>query len=493
MCQSLGWHVGAVWLVDDATRTLRCADFWRSSQIRMDGFESTSRKLSIVSGAGLPGQVWASREPTWIADLSRNRNHPRAAAATRSGLRAGFAVPLRAGQSIYGVLEFYTDEERDVDADMLEMLSVIGGQIGLFIRQKRVEDSLRESEERYRLLYNGVGEAIVVYNLATRRLLDANDAALVLYGYTRAELLRLTIEELFAPGERIVSGDGTLPRSATAFQQRKDKSTFPADITAASFQPKDGVTGVLVVRDSTERRQAEEAEKLRQSERMQREFVATVSHEFRTPVAAIKGFAETLKNGGLQDHRNRLKFVTIIEKHAHRLSRLIEDILELSALESGKRSPKPETIGLRKFVKRIARGLTPLLRKKRLTVRVSIPDGVRVYADKTMLAQVLQNLFSNGIKFSPAGGRIVVDAVGLAEGVRMSVSDSGSGISAEDLPHIFERFNVAKKIERNSASGTGLGLSIVKQIVEAHGGRVWAESGEGRGATFRFTLPKPPR
>lgn len=496
ICEALEWDVGAAWLTDEQSKTLRLADFWRSKRIRMDGFESASRALAIPFSAGLPGQVWASRGPVWIEDLSRNRNHPRATAAARSGLRSGFAVPVRAGHAIYGVLEFYASEPRPHQGDMLEMLEVVGGQVGLFLQFQRGEESLRASEERYRLLYNGVGEAIVVYNVATQRVVDVNDAAVGLYRYSRAELARMTIDGLFAPGERSFGetlAAGGWARTFCAFQKRRDATTFPAELTVASFEPRDGLTGVLVVRDVTERRQAEEAEKLRQSERMQREFVATVSHEFRTPVAAIKGFAETLKNGGLDDQRNRLKFVAIIEKHAYRLSRLIEDILELSALESGKRVPKPEPIGLNRFIARIGRGMAPLLRKKKVSVRVRVPASLRVSADKTMLAQVVQNLFSNGIKFSPPGSRIVVDAAPDGDQITVSVSDAGPGISAEDLPHIFERFNVAKKISRNNPSGSGLGLSIVKQIVEAHGGRIWAESSEGRGATFRFTLPRPGR
>jgi two-component system, OmpR family, phosphate regulon sensor histidine kinase PhoR len=270
-------------------------------------------------------------------------------------------------------------------------------------------------------------------------------------------------------------------------QKRKDGSSFPAEVTAGTFKWKDRLMGIRVERDITQRQRAEDAEKLRHSERMQREFVATVSHEFRTPVAAIQGFAQTLQKGGLDDVRNRLSFVKIIEKHAKRLSRLVEDLLELSAMESGKRSPKPETVSVAKYVRKYARTIGPLFKRKKLSLRVEIPPEVKASVDKSQLSQVLQNLFSNAIKFSRKGGRIHVTGRQLQHAVIVSVRDCGVGIPEEYLPKIFDRFNQARK---DRSVGTGLGLSIAKQIVESHGGHIWAESIKGRGAVFHFTLPR---
>jgi two-component system phosphate regulon sensor histidine kinase PhoR len=245
--------------------------------------------------------------------------------------------------------------------------------------------------------------------------------------------------------------------------------------------------GIRVERDITQRQKAEEAEKLRHSERMQRDFVATVSHEFRTPVAAIQGFAQTLQKGGLDDTRNRLSFVNIIEKHAKRLSRLVEDLLELSAMESGKRTPKTETVSVAKYVRKYARTIGPLFKRKKLSLRVEIPPEVKASVDKSQLSQVFQNLFSNAIKFSRRGGRIHVTGRQLQHAVVVSVRDAGPGIDEEYLPKIFDRFNQARK---DRSVGTGLGLSIAKQIVESHGGHIWAESTKGKGAVFHFTLPR---
>jgi len=312
-----------------------------------------------------------------------------------------------------------------------------------------------------------------------------------LYGFTREEFLGKTLKDISSektpragvPPECV---HGPLKPISIRQQKRKDGTAFPAEVTAGTFKWKDRLMGILVERDITQRQKADEAEQLRNSERMQREFVATVSHEFRTPVAAIQGFAQTLLKG-VDDPRSRTSFVGIIEKHAKRLSRLVEDLLELSAMESGKRVPKPETVSMAKFVRKYARTIAPLFKRKKLSLRVDIAPEIKACVDKSQLSQVLQNLFSNAIKFSRRGGRIHVTGRQMQHAVLISVRDSGCGIPEEYLPKIFDRFNQARK---DRSVGTGLGLSIAKQIVESHGGHIWAESVKGRGSVFHFTLPR---
>ena len=491
-CEKMDWEAGAIWEADYSSRTLVCLDFWCAADMGLGGFAASSRKNAIPMGSGLPGLAWASGEPAWVSDVTAHRDGPRNASAGKTGLRCHFALPIRLGRKVFGVVEFFSRKPRPIDYALLQMLAVTGTQVGQFITHKRVEEALHESREKYRLLFSGVSDAIVIYDAQTEQIEDANEAALKLYGYSREDFLSKNLKDISAektpmrgvPMECIQS---PLKLISISRQKRKDGSGFPAEATAGTFKWKDRLMGIRVERDITQRQKAEEAEKLRNSERMQREFVATVSHEFRTPVAAIQGFAQTLQKGGLDDARHRLSFVNIIEKHAKRLSRLVEDLLELSAMESGKRTPKPETVSAAKFVRKYARTIAPLFKRKKLSLRVEIPPEIKASVDKSQLSQVLQNLFSNAIKFSRKGGRIHVTGRQLQHAVLVSVRDSGPGIAEEYLPKIFDRFNQARK---DRSVGTGLGLSIAKQIIESHGGHIWAESVKGRGAVFHFTLPR---
>lgn len=245
---------------------------------------------------------------------------------------------------------------------------------------------------------------------------------------------------------------------------------------------------LLDIDDVTERSLALELETLRHREALQREFMANISHEFRTPVAAIKGFAETLRLGGLNDRANRLDFVKTIERHSEHLRRLVEDLLDLSAQESGRRKPVPGRIGLAHFVQSLLLGLSPLSKEKNLTVRSSIDPALQAWMDAGDLERVLQSLCENAIKFSGINGEIEIAADLRVGQILVSVRDQGPGIQLELLPHLFERFRKPPdSLPRRL--GFGLGLTIAKGAVEANNGRIWAENNNGAGATFHFTIP----
>jgi len=242
--------------------------------------------------------------------------------------------------------------------------------------------------------------------------------------------------------------------------------------------------GLFYERKRVDARLRRQRKELIRSERAQREFVANVSHELRTPVAAIKGFAETLRRGGVLDPRNRGRFVRIIEKHADRLSWLIQDLLVLSSLEAGRLEPELLEIG--PFVQEYVESVSSLTRLSGVKLVARATPGCYVEADRRHLLQVLENLVGNALKFSPPKGTVRVEAARCEGGVRLSVRDDGPGIAPENLERVFERFY--KKNPANK-TGAGLGLYIVRKIVDAHGGRVWAESRHGRGASFHVVLP----
>jgi len=238
---------------------------------------------------------------------------------------------------------------------------------------------------------------------------------------------------------------------------------------------------ILVLHDIT---------RLRRLEQVRKDFVDNVSHELKTPLSAIKGFAETLIHGGLADKEHNLEFTQAIEKHADRMSHLVDDLLDLTAVESGKRLPQKTSFPLKEIIDEIEESLRPLLVKKGVVVKSNIPaDFPLISADRTQIRQVLTNLLDNAVKFNKEkGGTASVEAEAKEGTITISVKDNGIGIPSQDLPRLFERFYRVDKARSRDMGGTGLGLSIVKHIIESHGGAVGVESAIGKGSRFFFTL-----
>ncbi|MBI5200776.1 MAG: GHKL domain-containing protein [Elusimicrobia bacterium] len=228
---------------------------------------------------------------------------------------------------------------------------------------------------------------------------------------------------------------------------------------------------------------------LKRLEQVRHEFVSNASHELRTPLSSIKVFAETLSQPVAP--AEHAEFVREIEENADRMARLVDDLLSLSALESGKQPPNFERVALTELIAKATATVKPLAAKKNVVLRVeAMGDVPDVRADKGLLRQVLLNLLDNAIKYSGDKGVVRVSAAPAETFVSVAVEDNGPGIPAEDIPRIFERFYRVDKARSREQGGTGLGLSIVKHIVESHGGAVTVHSEPGRGSTFRFTLPK---
>lgn len=233
---------------------------------------------------------------------------------------------------------------------------------------------------------------------------------------------------------------------------------------------------------------------IRRLERMRSEFVANVSHELKTPIAAVKGFAETLLGGGVQDEQTSRAFLQIIYDESERLNRLIGDILELSKIES-KRSPLNfSPIHLQPFFDTIREMLNSSAAKKNITMEMNVPEEMFMEADEDRLRQIFVNLLSNAVNYTQDGGKVrltVEEKVSEngEERILFHVRDTGMGIPKKDLPRIFERFYRVDKARSRISGGTGLGLSIVKHLVDLHHGTVTVESEVNIGTTFTVDLP----
>ena len=224
---------------------------------------------------------------------------------------------------------------------------------------------------------------------------------------------------------------------------------------------------------------------------MRKDFVANVSHELRTPISVIKGYVETLLDDPPPDPETARQFLQTIQKHSARLEALINDLLDLSALESQQAKLNFEAVSLRAVAGAIVGEMAQAANQKSILIALEIPSNFpAVRADARRLHQVFTNLVDNAVKYTQEGGRVIVSARDAGSEVEVCVADNGPGISTEHLPHLFERFYRADKARSRELGGTGLGLSIVKHIVGVHGGQVWAESEIGKGSKFYFTLPR---
>jgi two-component system phosphate regulon sensor histidine kinase PhoR len=221
---------------------------------------------------------------------------------------------------------------------------------------------------------------------------------------------------------------------------------------------------------------------------MRRELVGNISHELRTPIAGIKAMVETLRGGAIDDREAAIDFLTRIDSEVDRLTQMVSELTELSRIETGRAELTLSPLNINLLVDEVITQLDAQAQRQQVTITADTsPDLPVIRADHDRLRQTLTNLVHNAIKFNHHGGTVTVSTSADAESVTVSVADTGIGISRDDLPHVFERFYKADKAR--PTGGSGLGLAIAKHVVQAHDGRIWAQSDEGKGSTFSFSLP----
>lgn len=332
--------------------------------------------------------------------------------------------------------------------------------------------ALREEDALLTALVEALNEGVLALN-QRGRVVRVNDRA--------REFLRL--------GSSVAVDADRLPRNATLREAIESAlaghATEPAEIQvhgrtlAVTSRPLPAGGAIVALFDLTT---------IRRLELMRRDFVANVSHELKTPLTVVRGFAETLLEDAVSAD-DRRRFTEAIVSNAARMQRIVDDLLDLSRIESGRWLPKPVWVPLQTVTDEVFASVRDQAVARGVTLETSL-DAARVYADSTALRQILANLVENAVRHT-RGGRVVVRSVRVREQVELAVTDTGIGISPEHLPRIFERFYRVDPSRARADGGTGLGLSIVKHLAEVHGGSVRAASEPGRGTTVTVCLPDP--
>ena len=380
------------------------------------------------------------------------------------------------------------------------------------------EEVLRQSEERFRLLVEGVADYAIFMLDANGSVATWNAGAARIKGYRAEEIIGQHFSK-FYPQEAIESGwpEHELRVAAAegrfvdeGWRIRKDGSRFWAHVTITALRDEHSLRGFAkLTRDLTERRRTEaleasgaeraallEAERnarmlAQRSARVKDEFLATLSHELRTPLNAILGWAQLLRVKSNPEAAEVQRGMEVIERNARAQVRLIDDLLDLSRIMSGRFRLDVQQVSLHDIVKGALDSIEPTAQNKGVRLESILdPNSVIVSGDPGRLQQIFWNLLSNAIKFTPKGGKVQVVLQRVNSHIELSVSDTGIGIPAAFLPHVFERFSQKDSSTQREYGGLGLGLAISKQLVDLHGGSIQAKSlGEGHGATFVVSLP----
>ncbi len=322
--------------------------------------------------------------------------------------------------------------------------------------------------------YLPVGVAVLGSN---EEVVFCNHAATVLLG-GRAGTPATTLSGLASVPELLDSVRQALRQRHTAAGVI---SPSPGRVVEVTAHPLDSGETLVILQDVSE---------LRLLRTVRRDFVANVSHELRTPLASIRLLVDTLEAGALGEPDVAGGFVHRIGVESDHLIQMVTELLELSRIESGQLPIKREPVAVQEVIERVVQRLSVVAEDKSILVNTEVqPNLPLASADSDQVGQVLMNLLFNAIKFTPAAGKVHVRATAKDGTLAVAVADTGVGIQKEDLARIFERFYKSDKARSRSGGGTGLGLPIARHIVEAHGGSIWAESEEGKGSTFTFTLP----
>ena len=349
--------------------------------------------------------------------------------------------------------------------------------------QRRQQQTNVDAKAQQQVLFNSMIEGLLLLDrtqkiyLANRAFKNLFGLKIELRGKTILETLRLhELDELV----KRVQAEGQVFDYELKLPDLSERwLRVNAAVISNSAREREGT--ILVFHDLT---------RLKQLERTREEFVANVSHELRTPLSLIKGYVETLLDGAQNDPEVAERFLKIIQRNAGRLDLLIQDLLSISALESGRIKLNLQPVDLRPLVEKVFTDLHAKAENKNVSLANEMPE-LTARADGNRLDQVFANLVDNAIKYGRANGSVKVGGKKLDDGqLEIFVLDDGPGIPLESLNRVFERFYRVDKARSRDQGGTGLGLSIVKHIVQAHGGEVRVESELGKGSTFFFTLPQ---
>jgi PAS domain S-box-containing protein len=486
LCVTQEWDLGVLWEVDALWNRLVFSTAWGAPGLQTESMIRQSVGLHTMASSELADRAWEKGRTVWLRDLTEAETDARIATAIRHGMASGWAIPVRVGNHVLAVLEFYCRRQLREDEEALASAEAVAASLGQMLARTREQGRAEDLTRQQEVLLNTVADGICGLD-RSGRVTFANPAAARLLGASQKTLTERPIHELLHPEGRCGAectlrvAAGTETHTGETTMVRADGTEFPGEYGVTPIFERGQFSGsVLSFRDISQRYALD---------RMKDEFVATAGHELRTPLTSIRGALGLLSSGMLgQIDDKAANLLRIALSNSERLIRLINDMLDLERIQHVKETAAHGSVQLAEVVRLAMEGVLPVADAAGIQL---IHDTMQaeIFGDADRLTQVMTNLLANAIKFSPANSTVSVMMRMEETGVTLSVIDQGRGVPAQMLETIFDRFQQVDASDSRQKGGTGLGLAICRTIVEQHGGRIWAERNPVRGATFRVFLP----
>jgi PAS domain S-box-containing protein len=494
LCVSQGWDLAVKWEVDAKKNRLGFSTAWGAPGRRVEALIQESMGLTLAAGVELPGRAWKEGHAVWIADLGAVPVSPRIQTALGQEMASGWAVPVRVGKKVLAVLEFYSHYRFREDADAIAAIETAASSLGQMLARSQERVRAEELYRQQEILLDSVADGICGVD-RHGRVSFANPAAARLLGAPASSLTGKPVHDLLhgtAPANLQCAEDCQLRRAAGRQAAasgedkifRADGSSFAAEYALTPILDQGHFSGsVLSFRDVSQRNALD---------RLKDEFISTVSHELRTPLTSIRGALGLLSSGILGEMSEKAaNLLRIALTNSDRLVRLINDILDLERIQSGREPLAFRPVELSDVVVQSIGDMQPVADAAGVQL-LHDTSKAEIEADPDRLMQVLTNLLSNAVKFSPPNSTVSIMLRPGVSGVTLSVIDHGRGIPADKLEAVFGRFQQVDASDSRQKGGSGLGLAICRSIVLQHSGRIWAERNPIRGTTFRVFLPYHP-
>lgn len=474
------WSFGSIWVVDKEHHVMRCLATSCIKELEHSRFKEETEKITLTIGTGLPGRVWESCKPLWI-ETQQDTSFSRMDASREARIKTGFAFPILLHGTILGVIEFFSLEKQSIEKDIYKTISVIGDQIAQFIQRTDFMFEIKENEAHMAAILSSASDSIITMD-EQGCILTYNPQTMKMFHIYDVNLYKKNISILI-PDLTTQKMNDILDQPAVEFTTiNNEGENFSLELLVSSMMVNEKKMLVAIIRDITERKKIE---------KLKNEFISVVSHELRTPLTSIRGALTLLLSGNLgKFDENASKFLQIANNNCDRLLNLINDILDIEKIEAGKMNFNMTHVNIDTLVRDSINNNQ--MYGAKYNVKIGLRNTVKnviVNADPDRLMQVLNNLISNAVKFSPTSGKVEIDVTLVNEVVRVAVIDKGAGISDEFKSKIFQKFSQADSSSARKTGGTGLGLNITKAMIEKMGGSINFVSKANQGTIFYFDLP----